>query len=442
MSVIPLGMNAYKRNASFMPEVECLNMYIEKDESGISPDGTIRIQRPGLVRAATVGTGVIRGLDYRTATGERMTVSGGRLFAGTTDVGGIDGTGLVETTDTRFYHAVLGASLYLYDDGTLTVVEMPDDAPPVVSIDQLNGYIIILTQTGRFYWIEPGETEVDPLNFLNAESSSDRGVAVRRVGDEFWVLGTQTIEPWQATGDQDAPFQRSIGRLYERGCAYRNTVRRFDNSIMWVGDDNEVYRGGAVPTVVSNPGIAERVRLATGPLSAWTFGLDGHEFYVLDMPGQGTFVFDASTSAWCEFSSGTTAGWRAHVGYQEGGDLFAGAKDGPFIWRVDPEAATDEGVAFLRKLTASVPLVGKPPRNDSASIGTGSSADFNVRLRWKDGQDDYPAFYEYLFARAPIDVATIYRLGMPDQPYRTFELSVVDPVRVRLSGMVANQSWR
>lgn len=440
--IIPLGIGAYKRNASFMPEVVCRNLYIEKDESGASPDGTIRVQRPGLVTSATLGTGPIRGLGRRAATNTQMAVSGGRLFAGGANVGAINGSGVVAMVDTRFYHAVLGNSLYLYNGTTLVTVVMPNDAPPIVDIEQLNNYLLILTQTGRFYWLEPGETVVDPLNFATAESSSDRGVAIRRVGDEFWIAGSETIEPWQPTGDPDAPFQRVVGRIYERGCKSRNSMRRFDNTIMWVGDDNEVYRGGAVPQVVSNPGIAERIRLGTGNPVAWTFGLDGHEFYVLDVPGQGTYAYDASTTAWCEFSSGLTAGWRAHVGYQEGGDLFAGAKDAATIWRLSPESATDDGAPFLRAVTASVPLATKPPRNDSASIGIGASADCTVRMRWKDGQDEYPDYYEALSVRAPIDVATIYRLGMPDQPYRTFEVSVIDPVRVRISGMVANQSWR
>lgn len=438
--LIPLAIGAYRRTASFAPEVRAVNLFLEPDKSGVSPDKLMRIQRPGMVTQTAFATGPVRGMDYRAMTGTQLVVSGGQLYDAGVAKGEIDGAGLVAMTGTRFYHAILGGSLYLYDT-VLTKVAMPNDAPPIVDIDQLNGYILILTDTGRFYWIEPGAKVVDSLNFFNAESSADRGVAIRRVGDEFWIGGTQTIEPWQATGDPDAPFQRSIGRLYERGVKSRATMCRYDNSVMWVGDDNEVYRGGAVPQVVSDAGLAERVRLG-GVVSAWTFGLDGHEFYVLNIDGQGTFVFDALTNAWCEFSSGFTAGWRAHVGYQEGGDVFAGAKDAGIVWRLDPETATDDGVAFLRLCTATVPILGKPPRNDSLSLGVGSNADCNVRVRWKDGQDDYPEYYEDLYTRAPLDVVSLYRLGQPDQPFRSFEVSVVDPVRVRIAGMLANSSWR
>lgn len=439
--IIPLGLGAYKRNAAFAPEVVCLNMVLEKDVSGISPDKIIRVQRPGLVKERSFDAGPVQMIDARPASADLLVVSGGRLYDNGIERGIVGGGRIVPMAGTLFSHAILGDSLFLYDSTGLTPVAMPDDAPPIVDVEQLNGYILILTRTGRFYWIKPNEKTVAADAYANAESSGDGGVAIRRIGDEFWIFGTRTIEPWQSTGDELAPFQRALGRLYERGCRSRDTVRRFDNSLMWVGDDNEVYRGAEVPQVVSDPGLSERIRVAGGDLSAWTFGLDGHEFYVLNIGDQGTYVFDASTTAWARFSSGNAVSWRAYVGNQEGGDLFAGDEGGS-LYRISASAATDDGVPFPRILTATVPLTTKPPRNDSLSIGTGSSADFTVRFRWRDGQDDYPAYYDETLARAPIDVATIYRLGQPDQPYRTFEVSVVDPVLVRISGLVANEGWR
>lgn len=440
--LVPLGIGAYRRNAAFAPEVVCLNMVLEPDKSGISPDKIVRIQRPGLSKIGTFAAGPVQAVDHRPQSGVRLSVSGGRLYEAEIDKGAVGGGRIVPTAGTLFHHAILGDKLYLYDGVTIAPIAMPDDAAPIVDIEQLNGYILILTETGRFYWIVPGETKVDALAFANAESSADRGVAIRRIGDEFWIFGTRTIEAWQSTGDDQLPFQRALGRLYERGAKARDTVRRFDNSLMWVGDDSEVYRGGEVPTVVSDAGLAERIRRVSGqPMSAWTFGLDGHEYYVLNIGTEGTFVFDALTNAWAEFSSGSTAGWLAYVGNQEGGDVSAGDEGGN-LYRVTPDAATDNGTAFPRILTATVPLMGKTPRNDSVSIGVGSSDDVTIRFRWKDGQEQFPDYHDEMLARAPLDVVSIYRLGQPDQPYRTFEVSVIEPISVRISGMFANEGWR
>jgi len=442
MPIVPLGLKSYQRADGFVPEVKLRNFYVEKDESGISPDDTLRIQRPGLAPNVTLGTGPIRGMDYRVATDEALAVSGGVLFSGGTSKGTIAGTGLVSMVGTTFAYVILGGStLYLYGT-TLTPLVMPDDAGEVIDVEQLNQYVLILTRSGKFYWMEPGATTVDPLNFATAESSPDKAIAICRVGDEFWIFSEDSIEPWQSTGDVDAPFQRVTGRIYERGCLARDTVKRFDNSVMWVSDDGEVCRGGAVPQVVSDNGIAERIRRRGGDLSAWVFGQDGHKFYVLTIPGQGTFAMDASTQAWSEFATFGRTEWVARVGYERNGVTVCGSSIDGRVFKVDPNRGDDDGLLIERVITGTVALFGKPTRNDNISVGVGCSDQATIRIRWMDGQDGYPDQYEELTARAPFDVVSLYRLGRPEQPYRTVEISAIGPERVRLAGAGANMAWR
>lgn len=437
MPLIPLGIGSYKRSDGLVPEVVLRNLYLEEDKSGISPDKTLRIQRPGLSRYADYPA-IIRGLHLRTSTGERLVITGGTLYVGFEAKGTVGGTGATSIVSTPFVSVIASDGLAFLYNTAVTALPLPNDAPSggyVQDVDQLNAYAIILLPNGRFYWLVPGETTIDALNFATAESLPDKAVAVRRLGDEFWIFGTQNIEVWQPTGDLDAPFQRASGRNFERGCFARDTVRRFDNTLVWVGDDYQVYRASSVPQVISDPGISERIRKATGPCSAWTFALDGHSFYVLTIPGQGRFAFDASTQAWSEFT------WPAGVGYQEAGEIIAGSDIDGRLWRVDADALTDDGAVFERTVSATIPILGKPPRNDSVSIGVGCSADATIRLRWKDGQEEYPTYYDEIEVHAPFDVGTLYRLGQPDQPYRTLEISCVEPVRIRIAGMSANEGW-
>lgn len=438
--IIPLGLKAYRRQAAFTPETVLRNFYLEKDESGFSPDQVLRIQRPGLTEDS-VFTASIRGVGKRTSTNEELVVSGLRLYSNGSDKGAVPGGDIVAMTDTAFLAAIVsGQALYLYTTGVAPLT-LPEGYS-VQDVDQLNQYLLILTPQGRFYWLEPGSTTLDPLDFATAESSVDKAKAIRRVGDEFWIFGDETTEPWQATGDPDAPFQRATGRIYERGCRSRDTVRRFDNSVMWVTNDGQVARGGAVPQIVSDTGLAERIRLAIGQLSAWVFTFEGHEFYVLNIPGQGTFAYDALTQAWCEFSTGGVDGWAARVGYDRGNSaIICGGASGK-LWRLDPDAVTDDGEPIERVVTGTVAFMGRNARNDSLSVGVGASGQCTLRVRWRDGQDDYPAVYDETLVRAPFDVANLYRLGMPDQPHRTFELSCVDPVKVRIAGARANEGWR
>lgn len=437
MVAAPLGVNAYQRNDGFIPETKLYNLYAEKDDSGLSPDGIIRIQRPALTLYDTLD-GPVRGVSLEPEEGFPLIVAGEVFYRNFTAISGsIPGTDTVSMTSTKFVTAICnGQNAYLYDGATLTQVTMPEGRD-VVDVDQLDGYILLLCRDGRFYWIVPGESTVDSLNFATAESSADAGIAIRRIGDEFWIFGTVSIEPWQPTGDLDAPFERSSGRIMAAGCLDRDTVRRFDNTLFWVREDGNVVRGGAVPEVVSTPAIAERIRKRSGVMVAWVFGYDGHQFYVLTIPGQGTFVYDASTRLWSKWGSDGFDTWLAHVGYDTVGTIYAGSSIDGRVWTLD----NDGEEVFERIITGTVPVTGKPPRNDSITIGVGASADTTLRLRWRDGQDDYPDYYEELEVRAPYDLVTLYRLGQPQPPYREIEVSFVGPERVRISGAVANEGW-
>ena len=439
MPAVPLGIGSYK--LSHLPEVKLRNMYLEKDKSGLSPDGTLRICRPGLSPIRTYAA-ALRAVHYRTSEGQQLVVAGGSLYNGASSVGLIAGTGIVPMVSTPFASLMLGGfTAYLYDE-TLATLPTPENAPaPFTDVDQLNGYGLFLCENGRFYWLVPGEAELDLLNFATAESLPDRGVALRRLGDEFWVFGGENIEVWQATGEEEAPFQRAPGRNFERGCLYRDAVRRFDNTLVWIGDDFQVYRASSVPQVISDSGISQRIQNASGPCSAWTFGILGHSFYVLRVPGQGTFAYDAATQEWSEFVTDGKVVWEPYVGYQVNGQIVAGSSDSGALWLVDAAAATDAGGVIECVVTGTVPINGKPPRNDSVSIGVGVAGEGSVRLRWKDGQDDFPTYYDEIEVRAPFDVAQLWRLGQPDQPYRTFEISIRDPIQPRIAGMMANEGW-
>src|SRR5665213_825321 len=43
---------------------------------------------------------------------------------------------------------------------------------------------------------------------------------------------------------------------------------------------------------------------------AWSFVLDGHTFYVLDLGTEGTFLYDIDTQQWCQFKTDGHNGWN------------------------------------------------------------------------------------------------------------------------------------
>lgn len=60
--------------------------------------------------------------------------------------------------------------------------------------------------------------------------------------------------------------------------------------------------------------VVYRGRVEDPKVRAWTFTLDGHEFYVLSLGTRETLVYDVATSEWYTWGSGEEEVWRAKVG--------------------------------------------------------------------------------------------------------------------------------
>jgi hypothetical protein len=133
----------------------------------------------------------------------------------------------------------------------------------MISLDVFNGYVMcVQDDSDRFYWIEPGEIVIDPLNFATAERLPDAVNQVRAIGDEFWLFGEKSIEPWRATGDGEAPFQRIEGRRFDHGVFDGTAVQMKGQAVICVSDEGTVYRIAGTEAPISDPSIAERTRNA------------------------------------------------------------------------------------------------------------------------------------------------------------------------------------
>jgi len=203
------------------------------------------------------------GTSYSTALTEHLTVAAYTVTSTTVSVrakdAGATGNSIV-TTETSA--GLSWGSGTLTDGGnpSMTQVVTPDDIG-MVSLGYIAGYVICIPAqdqgfNGRFYWIEPGATTIDPLNFATAEKSPDAILQIRVVGDQFWLFGTNSTEVWYPTGDALAPFTRVQGRLFERGIL-EGTAIVVKDSVMLIDNTGTVYRLEGSPKEVSNPSISE-----------------------------------------------------------------------------------------------------------------------------------------------------------------------------------------
>lgn len=273
MVQIAIGTETYQRRRGDEPDVRYINRYLEADPT--DPTNVASLRRPGLRQRIQMGDGPIRRLFWQSGfcAGDLFGVSKNRLYRmrSTSSEGDsltllsglVYGHGTPSMAARKDYLFIADGVLLQYTDGTapLAQVVTPDDVV-ISSITVLKDYIICLVaDSDRFYWIIPGDTTIDPLNFATFESQPDIGIGVMAVGDQFWGFGQASTEPWYFTGDADAPVAPIQGRPYDRG-VWGGTMVKINEEVILVGNDGRVFSITNSATPISTPGIEERIAKA------------------------------------------------------------------------------------------------------------------------------------------------------------------------------------
>lgn len=369
------------------------NVFIGKNLA--SPTGVTIRGRPGLTDQTTLGDGPIRKMwrQEGTLAGATLTVSDENLFAGATDLGfvGSEGVNFAGSPDRAV--VVASGQAWRTDGATLNLIVMPDDVPgyvgtpaPVQSVRYINGFFLLsIKGSQRFYWIQPGADDPDPLDFASAERLPDYIVSIALSGDEVWMLGGEGEEVFAVTTDTDAPFQSIIGRVYNAGCADIDSVCEVGSVLAWVTQARNVAVARGEPQPVSDDAIVEI--LSPEPwYRAWSFRMSAHAYYVLTTPSI-TLVFDFDAQKWYRWSSYERDYWRPITGAQEGADVSCGDIESNQIWTLGFDVTNDAGVALINEISGTVPVIGLPLGCRSVSLQTVVGfGDGPLELKWSDDQ--------------------------------------------------------
>jgi hypothetical protein len=454
MTKLKFATEAYKRVRSFTPEQILRNWVVEKDDSDSEDVQIMLIQRPGYETFSSLPSSIQALYTADGAMAGNYAVANSNLYSFTEGASALigamsgDDANCVITANFDRLAIQSGPLFYLYgaSTGSLTNtfrnVVIPDGYL-VADITSINGYFIAAMTDGTWFWLVPGTDAFDALNFATAESLPDGLVGVETLNGNLFFFGTRSIEVWQPNGNLNLPFQRTTGQDYQRGCLNRDTIQHFDNSLLWVGDDAKVYRASMVPEKISTDGVDERLKLRTGDPSAFTFSYDGHLFYVLRIPGQGSFAYDIASKLWSEFETDGAGYWKPHNGIATLTiGTLCGDSDSGAIWKLT-DASTDAGTLMRRTVSGTAAIESKPVRVDNIVIDVGSGAACNWNLRWCDADEDISAQpWISLAARSGADSLSLYRLGQALSPYRQFEVEITDNVSARFSGARVGEAWK
>jgi hypothetical protein len=222
--------------------------------------GTLRTSVANLF--AAIGNTGTPGVAYSTALVEHAAARPRGLLEAGFDVvaraGGAAGNDIT-VSETGAGTAWSSATLVGGGGHALKTSSVPDDAG-IVDLATLASHVLCAeANSRRFFWIRPGEVDIDPLDFSSAESEPDEIVNLLVVGDQLWIFGQSSTEAWYASGSADQPFLPAQGRAFSQG-VIPGTVARVQDAIIVVGQDRVAYRIAGGPERISHHGIEEMLR--------------------------------------------------------------------------------------------------------------------------------------------------------------------------------------
>lgn len=444
MSSLPFGLGAYSRGSDRLPRVRLINMLAEQTPTG--KQGVALLQRPGLAPLYTPA-GESRGFYKQDGVlgGDLFSVHDNVIYRNGSSVSSCDGSDLVEWAYTiDGLYLLAGGLIYASTDGgTFTIDTFPDDAP-VSSIAAIDSILVAVrggtdAAAGKVYYRINGESAWNGLDFFSAEREPDPALAVRNFGDELWVFGSTSIEPFYPTGDSDSPFARLDGRSIQRGVKSRDSIALMDNSIFWIGEDNKAYRD-ATAVRISDHGIEEQIE-ASANASAWTYDNAGHVFYVVNLDTQ-TLAYDAATRQWHQLRR-NGSDLFVTTGIYSQGTTYVGLSGK--VCTLDVNRSNDDGAA-LERLWTSVASVDAPVMCNAIQVGVspgtsalGSPAALQLRYSDDEGRTWSDWESDSLGDEGEFRKRVIYRrLGMIDNPGRLFEHRITDDAPIRVSEVMMN----
>lgn len=368
MGRIALTSASYTAQSMKANAQRCINLYPESNP-GDAPAPTTFYATPGLKLWATLpGTGPVR-LLFRASNGNLYAVQGNVLYR----YNAATWKQLATLSTASGPVCAADNSLYaVFVDGTINApsVKLADDSVTAMSGDGWYGadfvayvdtYLVFNKPNSQTFYITAQlDLSLDALDFASAESYPDKVVSLLVDHREIWLFGEQTTEVFSDTGAADFPFERVNGTIMQQGCIAPHSPTRFDNSIVWLGGNDDgagiVWRAnGYTPTRISTHALENELR--SYPMLAdaqgFSYQQNGHTFYVLTFPTAGkTWCYDAATNMWHERAylqdDGTLTRHRANCHVFYGGQHLVGDYETGSVYVLDPETYTDNGAEILR----------------------------------------------------------------------------------------------
>jgi hypothetical protein len=313
--------------------------------------------------------------------------------------------------------------------------------------------------SNQFFFSNTGDaTLINAANFSNAETRPTRSSKCR-CSPKSSCSSAPRSSSSGISAAPDGAVRLSQGRTYirgTRGAGLRGQARQ--RHVLGRRRPRPSTAPGRCRTKISTPFIDDTA--ADGgrhrPDHAFTIPIEGHEFYVINLPGIGeSYAYDCQTQEWAQWGSqnnvatepglllaGTSAGHGSDT-------IYAGSYLNGQVYTVDPAFNLDGTYPKRVIVSAALWISGGVQRCNNLSLqcvrGVGNSAAPAPKAWMRLSNDGGNAFTSWFPAQiGPVGEyrykATWRNLGLIQQPGILFEIAVSDPVQFVAEGCAMNEA--
>jgi hypothetical protein len=465
---------SYTTRSIYQDDQECINFYPEIDPTKQQGErGIVALYpTPGLVTEIQLENAEVRGM--RTLSGQEyaIAVAGAKVYLITQALNAIHvgtlatSSGPVSITDNQMTtqgltaYIVDGVNRYYYVVSPSAFVTLPSTDGPwrgATVCDTVDNYVIY-NEVATQNW---SSTDLgSPLStqawYGTKDGSPDDLVALIADHRQVYLLGEVTSEVWVNVGSQIAglltfPFQRISGASSQNGCGAAFSVARFAETFMFLSRDTlgtatiGIMQGYEYKRLSTHAVENSLVGIDVTDARAWTYQVEGHEFYVITFPNADiTWVYDLATQQWHKWlywddATATYHRHRANCGIAFANKNLVGDYQNGKIYSLNFDAYTDAGDP-IRRLRRAPHITTDLQRQyfeefqiqfqPGVGLATGQGEDPQAMLRWSnDGGSTWSNEHWTSIGRqgAYQNRAIWRRLGWSRD--RIFEVAVTDPVK-------------
>lgn len=291
------------------------------------------------------------------------------------------------TTDaTNIYIANGGKIVATTESGTPAYLTDPDAPITTSHVDYLDGYILAIDGSNRFFWSEANSGSAwSALNFASQSGSPDLLVALKVYQREIYLFGQKTIEVWE--NDGSTPFARIPGGFIQVGCSAPNAIISDENSLYWLDENRRLvkFTGKTVERLSTKYDREFQSLSSVSDGVAFKVCFDGYVFFVFTFKAANrTLVYNETTDDWCDFGKwdASKAQYDRWMGlsyvYAEGwGKHLVGRSNTSVIAELGRDYHTDDGdLIRLCRTTGHI---------DFGSLQTKRTNEFRCRAKRGDG---------------------------------------------------------